>query len=70
MKGWLEFEKDISIGAYIEQTSTFVSLVDTDPMLVILTFQGAYVDCIKKGQIVSVSADGTRFTDIPAKLKR
>lgn len=62
-------EKDISIGAYIERNVDIVSLVDTDPMLVDFNISGAYVDCIKKGQIVSVSADGTRFTDIPAKIE-
>lgn len=62
-------EKDISIGAYVNQNVEIVSLVDTDPMLVDFNVSGAYSESLRAGQEIQISVDGTGLENISAKIE-
>lgn len=61
-------EKDISVGAYVNQNIEIVSLVDTDPMMVDFNVSGAYAANLKAGQALQISIDGTNLENLPAKV--
>jgi membrane fusion protein, multidrug efflux system len=61
-------EKDINLGAYINQNVDIVSLVDTDPMMVDFNVSGGYIGSIKNGQEILLTVDGTAIENQAAKV--